>query len=76
MRRLLEEVTCDRCGMLFRFEKLANDTRIRVRIESLSDWLCQSGWRVVGAWSHFRPTDICPICRQIEENSVKKGKRK
>lgn len=57
MRRIIEVVTCDKCGREYPFEKYNQGARL-FRLESLTEWLRAFGWRVDVAYQ----ADICPDC--------------
>lgn len=58
-RVLIEQVTCDKCGEIKRYEKLNNLSAV-ARMEPLTEWLINLDWYV--ETSGFKTIDLCPLC--------------
>lgn len=67
--RLLEEVTCDRCGWVATFEKFRHsDSGDRIyRVEPLETWLVGLGWTLSDG---LRKGQFCPNCSQLIRNKT------
>jgi hypothetical protein len=59
----MEEVTCDRCGVVATFEKFRQADNL-VRFEHIDTWLLTLGWALSDGIRHGH---FCPVC--ITRNS-------